>query len=106
MTDSAVVIFCSWEHLSWDWGLADLLKVQASAKESVRPKSKKSLIVFWTHGGMSQQDTYDMKPDAPAEYRGMYRPISTSVSDIHVTERFPLQAKVMHHISQVRIGSS
>ncbi|QDT41720.1 hypothetical protein Pan241w_17830 [Gimesia alba] len=83
-------------------GLADLLRVQASAKESVRPKSKKSLIVFWTHGGMSQQDTYDMKPDAPAEYRGMYRPISTSVSDIHVTERFPLQAKVMHHISQVR----
>ncbi|MCP4812008.1 MAG: DUF1501 domain-containing protein, partial [Planctomycetaceae bacterium] len=30
--------------------------------------SQKSLIVFWTHGGMSQQDTYDMKPAAPAEY--------------------------------------
>ncbi len=51
---------------------------------------------------MSQQDTYDMKPNAPAEYRGMYRPISTSVSDINVTERFPMQAKVMHQISQVR----
>ncbi|MCA9021828.1 MAG: DUF1501 domain-containing protein [Planctomycetaceae bacterium] len=83
-------------------GLADLLKERAAAKETARPKSNKSLIVFWTHGGMSQQDTYDMKPDAPAEYRGMYRPVSTSVSDIHVTERFPLQAKVMHHISQVR----
>ena len=32
--------------------------------------SNKSLIVFWTHGGMSQQDTYDLKPDAPAEFRG------------------------------------
>lgn len=83
-------------------GLADLLKIRASAKETVRPKTNKSLIVFWTHGGMSQQDTYDMKPNAPAEYRGMYRPIATSVSDIHVTERFPMQAKVMQHISQVR----
>ncbi|WP_298860372.1 DUF1501 domain-containing protein [uncultured Gimesia sp.] len=83
-------------------GLSDLLRLRASAKETARPKTKKSLIVFWTNGGMSQQDTYDMKPNAPAEYRGMYRPISTSVSDIQVTERFPLQAKVMHQISQIR----
>lgn len=83
-------------------GLSDLLKIRASAKESSTRKSNKSLIVFWTNGGMSQQDTYDMKPNAPAEYRGMYRPISTSVSDINVTERFPMQAKVMHQISQVR----
>ncbi|MEQ8852008.1 DUF1501 domain-containing protein [Gimesia sp.] len=83
-------------------GLSDLFQARANAAEKVRPKSNKSLIVFWTHGGMSQQDTYDMKPHAPAEYRGMYRPVSTSVPDIHVTERFPRQAKVMHHISQVR----
>ena len=52
-------------------GLADLLRLEAAAKPGNVGKSKKSLIVFWTHGGLSQQDTYDMKPDAPAEYRGM-----------------------------------
>ena len=51
---------------------------------------------------MSQQDTYDMKPDAPAEYRGMYTPIKTTVPGTIISERFPLQAKVMNHLSQVR----
>lgn len=83
-------------------GLVDLLRLESYAAEADRSKSKKSIIVFWTHGGMSQQDTYDMKPHAPPEYRGMYEPIKTSVPDIIVGERFPQQAKVMHHLSQVR----
>jgi hypothetical protein len=84
-------------------GLADVLRGRADAAESVKSKGNgKSLIVFWTHGGMSQQDTYDMKPNAPAEYRGMYRPIPTTVDGINVSERFPRQAKVMHHLAQVR----
>jgi uncharacterized protein (DUF1501 family) len=83
-------------------GLADILSARARAAESRKPANKKSLIVFWTHGGMSQQDTYDMKPEAPAEYRGFYDTIETSVPGITVGERFPGQAKVMHHISQVR----
>ncbi|MGE5192446.1 MAG: DUF1501 domain-containing protein, partial [Deltaproteobacteria bacterium] len=65
-------------------------------------RRKKSLIVFWTDGGMSQQDTYDMKPDAPAEYRGTYEPISTTVPELMIGERFPAQAKVMQHVSLVR----
>ena len=83
-------------------GLADFLRLDSQAAESGRPASNKSLIVFWTDGGMSQQDTYDTKPDAPAEYRGMYRPISTAVSGVAVGEKFPLQAKVMRHLSLVR----
>jgi hypothetical protein len=83
-------------------GLADLLRLESHAASAGQPRSKKSIVVFWTHGGMSQQDTYDMKPDAPAEYRGMYTPIETTVPGIVVGERFPLQAKVMHHLSQVR----
>ena len=84
-------------------GVADLLRMQAAANDEVQPSSsKKSLIVFWTNGGMSQQDTYDMKPEAPSEYRGMYRPIPTTASGISITERFPRQAKVMQHISLVR----
>jgi uncharacterized protein (DUF1501 family) len=83
-------------------GLADILSARAQAAETGKPANKKSLIVFWTHGGMSQQDTYDMKPDAPAEYRGFYDTIKTSVPGITVGERFRGQAKVMHHIAQVR----
>ena len=83
-------------------GVSDVLRARALANESPSLMKNKSLIVFWTHGGMSQQDTYDMKPDAPPEYRGMYRPIATSASGISITERFPHQAKVMHHQSLVR----
>ena len=86
-------------------GLADMLKSEATAADSTPTnsgKSNKSIIVFWTHGGMSQQDTFDMKPDAPPEYRGMYRPIETTVDGISITERFPYQAKVMHHMNLVR----
>ncbi|HEY2250696.1 MAG TPA: DUF1501 domain-containing protein [Planctomycetaceae bacterium] len=83
-------------------GLADLLRLDALAAEAGRPANNKSLIVFWTDGGLSQQDTYDTKPDAPAEYRGMYRPISTDVPAIAVSEKLPQQAKVMRHLSLVR----
>lgn len=83
------------------FGLADLLRSDAQGAETSAANGK-SIIVFWTHGGMSQQDTYDMKPDAPAEYRGMYMPIQTTVPGIVVSERFPRQAKVMQHLSQVR----
>jgi len=83
-------------------GLADILRLRGEAAKSSTATRKKSVIVFWTNGGMSQQDTYDMKPHAPPEYRGMYRPIRTTVPGITVCERFPLQAKIMHRISQVR----
>jgi hypothetical protein len=51
---------------------------------------------------MSQQDTYDMKPDAPAEFRGPYAPIATSVPGLQITERFPRQAPLMDRLSIVR----
>ena len=66
-------------------GLSSLLEREAVSADATRDRGK-SLIVFWTHGGMSQQDTYDMKPDSPAEYRGPYRPISTSVPGTVVGE--------------------
>src|SRR4051812_36687282 len=48
-------------------GLADVLRLRAAAEaRQSTGKSNKSLIVLWTHGGMSQQVTYDLKPDAPA----------------------------------------
>ena len=83
-------------------GLADLLRLESHAAEAGRPASRKSLIVFWTDGGISQQDTWDVKPDAPAEYRGMYQPIGTNVPGIVLSERIPCQAKVMDRLSIVR----
>src|SRR5436309_12657802 len=85
-------------------GLADVLRLRAAAARAPQPsgKSNKSLIVFWTHGGMSQQDTYDLKPDAPAEFRGPYRPIATAVPGLRITQRFPRQARVLNHLSLVR----
>jgi len=86
-------------------GLVDVLAGRSRAAESSPARAKpsdKSLIVFWTHGGMSQQDTYDMKPDAPAEFRGPYAPIATSVPGLEITERFPRQAPLMDRLSIVR----
>lgn len=74
----------------------------ASNSHSSPSSSRKSLIVFWTDGGISQQDTYDPKPTAPAEYRGMYSAIDTSVAGIQVSDRLPHQARVMRHLSIVR----
>ena len=79
-----------------------LVRLAAAESRSGDRTSNKSLIVFWTHGGMSQQDTYDLKPDAPSEFRGMYRPIATTVPGIRITERFLRQARVMKHLSIVR----
>jgi hypothetical protein len=80
-------------------GLADALR---GAAGTAAGKSAKALIVFWTNGGLSQQDTYDLKPDAPAEFRGPYRPIATAVPGIRLTERFPRQARVMDRLSIIR----
>lgn len=83
-------------------GLADFLRHDSQAEENGSSSSRKSLIVFWTDGGLSQQDTYDLKPEAPAEYRGMYRPISTTLPGVVLGERLPRQAQVMHRLSLVR----
>lgn len=83
-------------------GLADLLRMESQAAASGGSPSNKSLIVFWTDGGLSQQDTWDMKPEAPAEYRGTYDPIGTNVPGVVLGERFAQQAQVMDRISLVR----
>jgi hypothetical protein len=53
-------------------------------------------------GGPSQIDTYDMKPEAPIEIRGGYKPIRTNVPGLHVCEHLPLQAKIADRLAIVR----
>src|SRR5207247_1149974 len=61
-----------------------------------------SVILFWMWGGPSHLETYDLKPDAPAEYRGPFRPIRTTVRGLDICELFPLQAQRAERISLIR----
>lgn len=83
-------------------GLAGALCEKSAALADDAPRRRKSLIVFWTDGGLSQQDSYDMKPEAPVEYRGAYDTIDTAVPGIRLGERCREQAGVMRHLSLVR----
>jgi hypothetical protein len=64
--------------------------------------SARSCILFLLHGGPSQLDIWDMKPDAPAEIRGEFKPSVTSAPGVRFTERLPLLAKQAHRFSIVR----
>jgi hypothetical protein len=79
-------------------GMSQLL--QAKAASSISKNS--SVILIWLDGGPGHMDMYDMKPDAPAEYRGIWRPIRTRVSGFEITELFPKQAKHTDKFSMVR----
>ncbi|HEV3143440.1 MAG TPA: DUF1501 domain-containing protein [Gemmataceae bacterium] len=63
---------------------------------------KRSCVLFLLHGGPSQLDIWDMKPGAPAEIRGEFRPAATSVPGVQFTELLPLLAKQAHRFSIVR----
>jgi hypothetical protein len=62
----------------------------------------KSTILFFLCGGSSHIDTFDLKPNAPAEYRGPFREIATSTPDIRLCEHLPLLARQAHHMALVR----
>ncbi|HYE98000.1 MAG TPA: DUF1501 domain-containing protein [Planctomycetota bacterium] len=79
-------------------GLPALLRAQQASTAAKGTR----VILFWLDGGPSHLDMYDMKPNAPAEYRGFWQPIGTNVPGIQVTELFPRQAKVANLFSIVR----
>ncbi len=80
----------------------DLPRLLAAAAETGgRPKAK-SLIVFVLEGGPAHQDLWDMKPDAPAEIRGEFRPIATTVPGLSFCEHLPLLAGQAHRLTLVR----
>jgi hypothetical protein len=83
-------------------GLADVLRAKAQSADAGAPPKDTAVILLWLDGGPSHLDTYDMKPDAPAEFRGIWRPIKTKVPGIEFTELFPLQAKIADKFSIVR----
>ena len=67
-----------------------------------RPGKAKSVIVLYLLGGAATQDMFDLKPDAPAEVRGEFKPIATNVPGIQICEHLPLTAQWMHKAALVR----
>jgi hypothetical protein len=82
--------------------LSTVLKARAEASAVTGSAKDSSVILLWLDGGPGHMDTFDMKPEAPAEYRGIWRPIATNVPGMGVTELFPLQAKVADKFSIIR----
>jgi hypothetical protein len=75
----------------------------ASEAGKVDPaKAKRSAIMIFNLGAPSQLDTFDMKPDAPAEIRGPFKPISTKAPGIQISEIFPRHAQIADRFSLVR----
>src|SRR5262245_3753487 len=79
---------------------AAAVRAQSGARPATQPA--KSCILIFLSGGPSQIDTWDMKPDAPVEYRGEFRPIQTSVPGISLCEHLPKMARLAHRVALVR----
>jgi hypothetical protein len=61
-----------------------------------------SVILFWANGGPSHIDLFDLKPDAPEEFRGAFRPIKTNVPGLEITERLPKLATMADKFALIR----
>src|SRR4051812_30552504 len=80
-------------------GLSLPALLQAS---TARHKNRaKSFILVFLGGGLSHHDSFDPKPDAPAEVKGNYKTITTNVPGLHITEMLPRMSKVMNRITLV-----
>lgn len=88
-------------------GLALPQLLRAEAQKGIG-KSHKSVIMIFLPGGPSHQDIFDLKPDAPAEIRGEFKPISTAVPGIQITEHLPKLAGMMDKLILIRsiVGAS
>ena len=83
--------------------LSNLLEAQAkTGAEGDRKAKAKSLIYVFLKGGLSTIDTFDMKPNAPSEFAGDFRPIDSNVPGIQVGEHLPRIAKHMNKMSLIR----
>ena len=81
--------------------LANLFRLRAAAaKRTAAPDT--SVIFVWLAGGPPHMETYDMKPEAPKEYRGLFNPIRTNVPGIEVCEHLPLHAKCADKFTLIR----
>jgi hypothetical protein len=81
-------------------GLSDVLRMRAAG--ALAAGDDISVILVWLDGGPPQHETYDPKPEAPAEYRGPLRAIDTAVPGVQVSELLPEHARLMQRMSIIR----
>jgi hypothetical protein len=95
--------------------LPDLLQLESALGAENSKPTGKSLIVLWLWGGPSHMETFDLKPDAPLEYRGEFRPIPTTAKGLSISEYLPLLAaqgdklaiiRSLHHDSPGHVNST
>ncbi|MCA9053130.1 MAG: DUF1501 domain-containing protein [Planctomycetaceae bacterium] len=92
----------------WSFG-RPAAAVESVARESSAANGSraKSTILFFLCGGASHIDMWDLKPDAPREYRGLFEPIATTAPGITLCEHLPLLAQQAHHLALVNsVGAS
>src|SRR5947209_20352393 len=85
--------------------LPGFLRLQKLAAESTAPVARKktvSCILLWMQGGPSHHDTFDPKPDAPAEIRGEFGTIPTTLPGVRIAEHLPLLARQTDKFSIIR----
>jgi hypothetical protein len=82
--------------------LPSLLAADATHAGGTRKATAESCIVVFLNGGPSHLDMWDMKPAAPAEIRGPFKPIASSVPGVQLSEHLPRMARQMHRCSLVR----
>jgi hypothetical protein len=84
-------------------GLPEYLRATVpEADRPRRPSRAKAFIVLFMWGGPAQQDTWDLKPDAPVQYRGEFKPIATTVPGLRVCEHLPRLAKQANRLCLIR----
>ena len=83
--------------------LADTLQLQAGTSQK---SNDINCIMLFLIGGPSQLDTWDLKPDAPDNVRGPFKPIKTNVPGIEISEHFPLMAKQADRYALLALGAS
>ena len=81
--------------------LGDIFRLQAQAATSTA-HDERAVIFLWLPGGPPHMEMYDLKPDAPSEYRGDFRPIRTNVPGMEVGELLPLHAKTADKYNIIR----
>jgi uncharacterized protein (DUF1501 family) len=83
------------------------LRSQANAdgEKTKRHARAKSVLLVYLGGGLSHHDSFDPKPDAPAEIRGQYKPIDTAVPGLKIGELLPNLARNMNRLTVVRSGA-
>src|SRR5579862_3746815 len=88
-------------------GLSLPALLQAGVRSGDRPGGgtfgrAKNVIFLWLQGGPPQHETFDPKPDAPAEIRGEFKPIATNVPGIFLSELLPRTAAIADKLAIVR----